>query len=189
MSKKLKISITVLLLLIFTYAYAAPYWVIYQIRQALEKQDSDALSSYVDFPSVRQSLKDQLNASLLKKLPEDAQSNDGGFAALGALLASSLVDKMVDMTVSPQGVSMLLQGKKLKDGLPHAVQAEPQLMQAETQEQPQEKVKYRSHYQSLNQFVVEIQHPQQQSKINVIMHRQGLSWKVTQIQLPIEQLQ
>ena len=188
MSKKLKISITVLLLLIFTYAYAAPYWVIYQIRQALEKQDSDALSSYVDFPSVRQSLKDQLNTSLLKKLPEGAQSNEGGFAALGALLASSMLDKMVDMTVSPQGVSMLLQGKKLKDGLPHAVQAEPQ--QSETQEQQQhDKVKYRSHYQSLNQFIVEIEHPQQQSKINVIMHRQGLSWKVTQIQLPIEQLQ
>ncbi|UUM28366.1 DUF2939 domain-containing protein [Acinetobacter colistiniresistens] len=188
MSKKLKISIVALLLLMMAYLFASPYLTIYQIRQALKNEDTTALAHYVDFPSVRQDLKDQFNAALLKKFPEDEQGREGSFAALGTLLASSMVDKMVDMMVSPQGVSMLLQGKKLKEGLPYSVHSQP--VQAETQKQssPQQ-VKYRSHYQSLNQFVVEIQQAEQRSKMNVIMQRQGLSWKVTQIQLPMQQLQ
>ncbi|ENX33050.1 hypothetical protein F889_02981 [Acinetobacter colistiniresistens] len=190
MSKKLKISIVALLLLVVAYVYASPYLTIYQIRQALKNEDTTALAHFVDFPSVRQNLKDQFNAALLEKFPEDERGREGGFAALGAMLASSMVDKMVDMMVSPQGVSMLLQGKKLKEGLPDSAHSEPQPVQAETQKQsPQEQVNYRSHYQSLNQFVVEIQQAEQRSKMNVIMQRQGLSWKVTQIQLPMAQLQ
>jgi hypothetical protein len=111
MSKKLQVSIIAIVLLIFTFVYTSPYLAIYQIRQALKNEDSAALAAYVDFPSVRQGIKDQLNTELVKKFPEHAQASEGGFAAFGALLASSMVDKMVDVMVSPQGVAMLLQGK------------------------------------------------------------------------------
>jgi hypothetical protein len=50
-----------------------PYLVIYQIRQALKNEDSAALAAYVDFPSVRQGIKDQLNTELVKKFPEHAR--------------------------------------------------------------------------------------------------------------------
>ncbi|WHP04734.1 MULTISPECIES: DUF2939 domain-containing protein [Acinetobacter] len=189
MSKKLQVSIVVIILLVFVYVYASPYLVIYQIRQALKHEDSTALASYVDFPSVRQGIKDQLNTELVKKFPEHAQASEGGFAAFGALLASSMVDKMVDVMVSPQGVAMLLQGKKLKESLPFQAQPE-QSEQQQTQagEQAKEKLSYHGKYQSFNRFTVEIRHPQKQPPINVILQRQGLSWKVTQIVLPIEQL-
>ena len=53
-------------------------------RQALKNEDSAALAAYVDFPSVRQGIKDQLNTELVKKFPEHAQASEGGFAAFGA---------------------------------------------------------------------------------------------------------
>jgi hypothetical protein len=188
MSKKLQVSIIAIVLLIFTFVYTSPYLAIYQIRQALKNEDSAALAAYVDFPSVRQGIKDQLNTELVKKFPEHAQASQGGFAAFGALLASSMIDKMVDVMVSPQGVAMLLQGKKLKESLPFQAQPEQSEQQTQAGEQAKEKLSYRGKYQAFNRFTVEIHHPQKQPPINVILQRQGLSWKVTQIVLPIEQL-
>ena len=184
MSKKLQVSIIAIVLLIFTFVYTSPYLAIYQIRQALKNEDSAALAAYVDFPSVRQGIKDQLNTELVKKFPEHAQASEGGFAAFGALLASSMVDVMVSL----QGIAMLLQGKKLKESLPFQAQPEQSEQQTQAGEQAKEKLSYRGKYQSFNRFTVEIHHPQKQPPINVILQRQGLSWKVTQIVLPIEQL-
>ena len=188
MSKKLQVSIVAIVLLVFVYVYASPYLVIYQIRQALKNEDSAALAAYVDFPSVRQGIKDQLNTELVKKFPEHAQASQGGFAAFGALLASSMIDKMVDVMVSPQGVAMLLQGKKLKESLPFQAQPEQSEQQTQAGEQAKEKLSYRGKYQAFNRFVVQIQYPYPKPPVTVTMQRQGLSWKVTQIVLPIEQL-
>ena len=189
MSKNLQVSIVAIILLVFAFVYTSPYLTIYQIRQALKNEDSAALAAYVDFPSVRQGIKDQLNTELVKKFPEHAQASEGGFAAFGALLASSMVDKMVDVMVSPQGVAMLLQGKKLKESLPFQTQPE-QSEQQQTQAgaQAKEKLSYRGKYQAFNRFVVQIQYPYPKPPVTVTMQRQGLSWKVTQIVLPIEQL-
>lgn len=185
MSKKLQVSIIAIVLLIFTFVYTSPYLAIYQIRQALKNEDSAALAAYVDFPSVRQGIKDQLNTELVKKFPEHAQASEGGFAAFGALLASSMVDVMV----SPQGVVMLLQGKKLKESLPFQTQLEQsEQQQTRAGAQAKEKLSYRGKYQTFNRFVVQIQYPYPKPPVTVTMQRQGLSWKVTQIVLPIEQL-
>ncbi|MCH7335743.1 DUF2939 domain-containing protein [Acinetobacter sp. NIPH 2699] len=194
MSKKLKTSIVVVLLLVVGYLFAAPYLTIYQIHQAVKNDDSTALAGHIDFPSVRQSLKDQVNAQMLKDIPQ-VSSSDRGLAALGAVLASSMVDKLVDVMVTPQGVSMLLQGKKLKESLPWQDKVEFQPVQPSefelssgTEKASDKKANYKARYQSFHQFAVEIQQPEQQMPVNIILQRQGLSWKVTQILLPTEQL-
>ena len=68
MSKTLKISISAIVLTALAYLILSPYFVIYQIRQAVERDDANAVASYVDFPSVRQSFKDQFNNELLQEL-------------------------------------------------------------------------------------------------------------------------
>lgn len=92
MSQKLKMTSIVLVLLVFGYLFASPYLTIYQIRQAIEQEDSAALASHIDFPSVRQSLKDQVNAQMLQDMPQ-APSSERGLAALGAILASSMLER------------------------------------------------------------------------------------------------
>lgn len=188
MTKKLKISIIVLVSVILIYLLASPYWAIYKIRQAIIKQDSVTLARYIDFPSVRQDMKDQFKAQIAQKISLDS-SAEGGFAALGTLLASSMADKMVDVMVSPQGLTLLLQGKKLKQQLE---QAQPLPTESEQQmhlEEQTQKISYHSHYESFNQLAVELYAAEQHATTTVILQRQGLSWKVTQIQLPMQQLQ
>lgn len=188
MSQKLKMTSIVLVLLVFGYLFASPYLTIYQIRQAIEQEDSAALASHIDFPSVRQSLKDQVNAQMLQDMPQ-APSSERGLAALGAILASSMLDKVVDVMVSPQGITVLMQGKQLKDSLPMQTQSDFQTTHSSESASLSgaEKVNYKGRYQSFNQFAVQIQHPHNHLPTKIILQRTGLSWKVTQIQLPIEQ--
>ena len=42
------------------YVAAAPYITVYQMKSAAESRDGEALSEHIEFPSVRQSLKDQM---------------------------------------------------------------------------------------------------------------------------------
>ena len=78
------------------YVVAAPYITVHQMKSAAESHDGEALSEHVEFPSVRQSLKDQMNDMFAKKMAESDEMKNNPFAAFGAALAGMMVDKMVD---------------------------------------------------------------------------------------------
>lgn len=93
--------------------YIAPYITFYQLKDAAKRKDTEELSELVNFPSVRESIKDALRAGLAQ-----ATQKEGGFAAaLGILFGGVLIDSAVDVVVSPNGLEALSRGKKpdLKD--------------------------------------------------------------------------
>ncbi len=53
-----------------------------------------------------------MNAMMMKEMATNKDTD--GFAALGAMLASTMVDKMIDGFVTPEGMTMMMQGKDLK---------------------------------------------------------------------------
>lgn len=65
------------------YVAAAPYITVYQMKSAAEDHDGEALSVHIEFPSVRQSLKDQMNAMFSKRMAEDAEMKDSPFFGIG----------------------------------------------------------------------------------------------------------
>jgi len=80
------------------------------MTSAFRDADGDRLAAYVDFSS----LKDSLKESLLKKMYEGARESGGSEAttfAAGAL-ASSLLDPVVDQMVTPQNLAAYMSGKK-----------------------------------------------------------------------------
>lgn len=177
MNKKITWSIIGVIILVLGYLYASPYIVLNSIKNAAQAEDIEKVSAYIDYPSVRQSFKDQMNAMMAKELMN--QDTDG-FAALGAMLASTMVDKMVDGFVTPEGMTLMLKGKNLKD----AEQDSQDAQTAETQEQP--KPEYEAGYTSLNDFEVVIKDQDQSKEVKVLMVRDGLSWKIHKIAVPME---
>jgi len=99
--------------------YASPYVTLYRISQAVERKDAAAVSSYVDFPALRQSVKAQALARLQPHDP--ARQDDNPLAGFGRMLASGLVEQMVQALVSPNGVMLMLE--KGKPGKPADVAA------------------------------------------------------------------
>ena len=176
MNKKLIGALIAIVVVICGYWYATPYLALNSIKKAAQAGDSDTVSKYIDYPSVRQSFKDQMNAMMAKELMN--QDTDG-FAALGAMLASTMVDKMVDGFVTPEGMTLMLKGKNLKD----AEQDSQDAQTAETQEQP--KPEYEAGYTSLNDFEVVIKDQDQSKEVKVLMVRDGLSWKIHKLAIPL----
>lgn len=177
MNKKIFGAVIALILVICGYLYATPYLALNTIKNAAQKGDSEKVSAYIDYPSVRQSFKDQMNAMMMKEM---ANHKDDGFAALGAMLASTMVDKMVDGIVTPEGMTLMLKGKNLND----AEQDSQDAQSTETQEQP--KPEYEAGYTSMNDFEVIIKDQDQSKEVKVLMVRDGLSWKIHKIAVPLD---
>ncbi len=88
-------------------SYASPYWTVYEMKSAIDARDAEAFSPYVDFPSVRESLKGQILGKFQEKMAK-AQSGSNGFAAFGAMLGMGIVNQVIDTMVTPDGVMAIM---------------------------------------------------------------------------------
>lgn len=171
--------IAVVVLLAGGYYYASPYLVLSSIKSAAKAGDSEKLSAYIDYPSVRQSFKDQMNTYMVKDI---ASKDTNGWEALGTMIATTMVDKMVDAVITPEGVTLMLQGKDFRDSLKHSSE------ESSEQSSSKEKLDYSTRYLSMNLFEVTLKNPDNDKQLKVIMERDGLSWKVKKIVVPMNDM-
>ena len=160
------------------YLYASPYLVLNNIKNAAQQGDADKLSGYIDFPSVKQSMKDQVKAAMVEELA--ASDEQDGFEALGTMLAAAMIDPLIDGLVTPDGVALMLQGQKLDFDLNND---KPK----DKPEVKNEDIDYKAGYLSFNRFKVQIIDADDPNEsLDVIMHRDWLSWKVTRINFSLD---
>ena len=107
---KYKWLVSVIVLLVI-YVFASPYLVVYQIRAATQSNDAPALAKHIDFISVRTNLKDQLNQKIAG-ITSQAGDDQRPFSRFGTALAGLMVDKLVDVYVTPSGMQQLMSGEK-----------------------------------------------------------------------------
>ena len=162
-----------LVVLFLIYLYASPYIALHNIKKAAEQGDADRLSGYIDFPSVKQSIKDQIKAALVEELVSNKEQD--GFEALGTMLATAMIDPLIDGLVTPDGVALMVQGEKLDFDLNND-------MPEDKPKANNEEVNYKARYLSFNRFKVQITDADDsEQSLDVIMRRDWLSWKVTTI--------
>ncbi|WP_404786535.1 DUF2939 domain-containing protein [Altericista sp. CCNU0014] len=154
--------------------YASPYLTLYQMYQAVERRDAQSISSSVDFPALRESIKDNLQSEILK---ETAKQDNPLLNLLGAALGSAILNPAIDTMVTPQGVMALLEGQRLQLGEGGGG--------AQTLSEKAAEVDVRSGYESFDRFVVSVK-PKGEDvpPVELILSRQGLGWKVTGVRLP-----
>lgn len=162
-----------LVVIFLIYLYASPYIALHNIKKAAEQGDADRLSGYIDFPSVKQSIKDQIKAALVEELVSNKEQD--GFEALGTMLATAMIDPLIDGLVTPDGVALMVQGEKLDFDLNND-------MPEDKPKANNEEVNYKARYLSFNRFKVQITDADDsEQSLDVIMRRDWLSWKVTTI--------
>jgi hypothetical protein len=172
---KILAAIGLVLFAISIYIAASPYITVYQMKSAAERHDGEALSEHIEFPSVRQSLKDQMNAMIMKEMAKD-EMKDNPFAALGAAFGGFMVDKMVEAYVTPTGITGLMAGEQPKlteGGESTGSSARKPLSDASMS------------YESLNKFVVKVKGDNGE-EARFVLRRRGISWKLTEIIMPLE---
>ncbi|MGU7812761.1 DUF2939 domain-containing protein [Burkholderia sp. AW49-1] len=102
------VVLAIAVLMAIGYAYASPYVALGRLKSAIDARDAQAVSEYVDFPSLRISLKQQVTEELMRRI--DAVKKDNPFAVIGALIGSALIGPLVDAYATPEGVAALMSG-------------------------------------------------------------------------------
>lgn len=173
-----KVALGVVAGLFVIYMVAAPYITVYQMKSAAETRDGEALSEHIDFPSVRQSMKDQMNVMWAKKMAEDDDMKNNPLAALGTVFAGTLVEKMVDGFVTPAGITELMAGQK-----PTMDAGKGSVAVDNPEREPFSNASMS--YESLDKFVVTAKGNDGREG-RFILRRQGISWKLTAIIVPFD---
>jgi hypothetical protein len=153
--------------------YASPYLTLYQMYQAVERGDAQTISNSVDFPALRESVKENLQSVVLK---QTAKQNNPILNLIGAALGSALADPILDRMVTPEGVMALLEGRRLQAGADGGDQS---LSEKAAQ------VDVNPRYESFNRFVVSVK-PKGEDvpPVDIVLSREGLGWKITGVRLP-----
>jgi hypothetical protein len=173
MSKRLILILVAVAALLFAGAYAgSPLLAVRGFVAAAKAGNAERLDSAIDFPAVRDSLKSQMTAALNERMADDPKLHDTPFAALGSLLIPTIVDKLVDSLVTPDGIAQLVRrGEVRKPG---------------TDTPPARPPTYSYSYIDLDRFRVTLTTPDRpESPAGLIFERRGLfSWKLVRVEIP-----
>jgi len=205
-------SVVIALLVIVVVAvlgviYASPYIALDRLKRAADARDAQTVNQYVDFPLLRESLKDQVGQLLTRKI--DIQKSGNPLAMIGAMIGAALIGPLVDSYATPDGVAAILNGipprgdPGEKPPVPSeangAVVAGPGAAQTPqphpsapaqpapavaSPSAPKPPPQTTAGYRSFDTFAVNYQHGTGDARYSAILRRSGLfSWKLVAVEL------
>ena len=185
--------------------YASPYIALDRLKRAADARDAQTVDQYVDFPLLRESLKDQVGQLLTRKI--DIQKSGNPLAMIGAMIGAALIGPLVDSYATPDGVAAILNGIPPKGdpgekppvpsessgavvAAPGASQAPPPPATAQPApaeappSAPKSPPQTTAGYRSFDTFAVNYQHGTGDARYSAILRRYGLfSWKLVAVEL------
>lgn len=163
---------TVLLVAAGTWLFFAPHLAVRSMKAAAEAKDGAALSSHVDFPAVRESLKQGFGGKIAAAT---APLQDNPLVAFGAAVASTLADPMIDVLVTPESLALMLKGDMPERAAALVAVAAPGADLETTMG-----------YDGLSSFVFTVKRKGSAGRpIGFVMTRSGaFSWKLSAVRLP-----
>ena len=163
--------IVVLILFVVTPALA-----VQGIIAAAKAGDAASLERRVDFPALRDSLKEELNARMRAEVREELRGEDRGLAALGMILAPTLMDSAVDVFVTPDAVAAMVSSAEAPG--PDQDRSSP------SDSDPDIERSYG--FRDPNTFVVTLTDPERPDQpLKLLLERRNLvQWKLAGIDLP-----
>ncbi|MGF6533177.1 MULTISPECIES: DUF2939 domain-containing protein [Paraburkholderia] len=199
--------VTVLVIVVVAvlgYGYASPYLALDRLKRAADERDAQTVSEYVDYPALRESLKDQIAGLLTRKI--QARANGNPLAALGAMIGVALIGPLVDAYATPDGVAALLNGMPPRGdptqrppvppdapanapanapaGSADSTPTAPAPATAGSPTTPPQPPQTTAAYRGINEFVVTYQHGVGDTRYAAILRREGLfSWKLAAVDL------
>jgi hypothetical protein len=153
--------------------YASPYLVL-----PADRGDAETVGEHVDFPALRQSVKEALRAH------PDVRNNP--LARFGLALSPSITDALVDALVSPENVRQMLRGRPPRvarsgGGHPRAGDRGGDAGGGGRRREASPELRY----ESWDRFLVTFPHPRRpQDAYTLVWQRRGLTWVLVGVRLP-----
>jgi hypothetical protein len=183
--------IVIVVIAVVGFAYASPYIALRNLKRAADARDVQTVNQYVDFPALRDSLKQQITGMLTRRLEADANSK---LATIGAMIGVTLIGPLVDSYATPDGVAALLNGMPPRGdpgeqppappdaNAPPAAAEMPASPPAGAAQPPARETT--AGYRGINEFVVTYRRGEGNANYSAIFQREGLfTWRLTAINL------
>jgi len=164
------------------WVYFSPYFALQTLRQAAAEGNTKALKEEVDFPALRESLKEEVR-HLSKGTPPNAGEGDAPIAAVGSALFGGLLNVMIVQLVTPQTIVTMVQGKRV-EGAPNLVTSilDRYFHQGLKND---DHARVSSEYESYRRFVVRIFSPQSNDHVALVFLRSDfVTWRLSGIRFP-----
>jgi hypothetical protein len=165
--------------------YATPYLAYRNMRIAAENKDNETLNSYVDFKSLKESLKANLNDKISREA--GSKKDEDAMDKLGAAIVSAFINPMVDAFVTPDGLAMIVRGsipdrKKTK----HPAETKSENGAEKKSSHKDSEIETSMYYENLNNFIVAFkQKSSAEDQVRLVFKRNGIvSWKLCAMDLP-----
>lgn len=162
---------------LFVACFASPFFAAQGLIRAARAGDQAGLERHIDFPAFRDSLKDELNARMVGEV-RDRADGDPGLAALGMLLAPSLVSGVVETFVTPQAVAAMVRSAE-------APEPDKPAPSPDTPAVDKRRVHQSWAYRDMNTFAVTLTRDDRpEDPLVLLMQRRGpFQWKLTGVDL------
>ncbi len=168
------------------YLFLTPYLSIIAFKSAVERRDTETARKYINFPSVRRSLKDQLKETVSKTISRDLQKEPLALFSFILLkpIVNKVVDSTVDATVTPRGLKILFDTGNLSSNN-NIEEDHSYTIRSSYSEDSKSKINL--YYKSLNCFVLKTDLDEIEEPIKAYWVRQKLfHWRLTSLDLPFE---
>lgn len=180
MNKKLVVGLVVTAIAVFVIAWAAaPVLAAQALIRAARAGDADRIEQLVDFPALRESLKDELTTELAAHMRRDPRMADSTLGGLGMMLAPMLLSGAIDATVTPEVVAQMVTTAEAPDP---TVRDQPEPGDATDKG---DDIHQSWGYRDLNAFAVTLtdrDHPDQ--RLALILKRRGLfKWQLAAVDI------
>jgi hypothetical protein len=175
MSKNLKLYITISLILIGTWLYATPYLTISTMKKAYENNDATKFSSYVNYPSLRESFKNTFKAAINKEMMKDSDKDGLGNLgkAFSIALASAIIDPLVESFVTPESLVMMMEGKK-----PKVIESNKKTATSSSEK----KSNISMGYDGIDYFILDAKDDKNEIQFSFVFKRKGIwDWELTSV--------
>lgn len=143
----------------------------YKVSAALGEKNAATVAAYIDFPSVKASLKEQLTTRLMAGSLKELNKADDFGAHLGAglvkTIAPGIINNMIDELVTPRGLADLLSFSRNSDAV--GGDGKPAIGS----------VMKRFRILSPTHFML-----YDNENLSIVFAFEGWSWKITSITLP-----
>ncbi|HRA56537.1 MAG TPA: DUF2939 domain-containing protein [Thermomonas sp.] len=162
-----------LLLAVLGYVVAGPFLAIHSIRDLVARGQTQELWRFVDFDSLRESVRPQLQQKIAQSIL--ARTGNTQSARNVGEVTVMLAKPAIDAMTSPQGFAVLLQGSSLARSTPVSTSGKAP---------PNDPLKTAvTHFESTSLLTATVQNAEGQPVI-FEFHRHGLAWKLDGLRLP-----
>ncbi len=179
--------------LLGVYTYVTPYISIYRFKLAVENKNITLANSFINYPSVKQSLDAQIRKEATYRI--EMQLKNSQYSDIKLILMQPLINTLskiiVDSTINPNGLKILIEKGQFSSSKNSSSQNTGYLNGTFNKESPKREIpkdisiqptRIKLYYANLNTFILSSDIPQNKHKIVSIWKRHNqLNWLLSEI--------